>query len=159
MKVRLGPMAYFKDCSIYEYRSTSDPWPLENNIGWLGSGRRFNTRIPEETFLDSLWNYCKIAVNSTRGIHSCELCPGRNESIFQRNQENLRLGWAEIRAFSRRGAIFAAPNLIYHYVLTHHYRPPDEFVEAILEEPGPSSSEYFAKLDWLGHEWIQNRLS
>ena len=30
------------------------------------------------------------------------------------------------------GAIYAAPNLIYHYVAEHHYAPPQEFVDALL---------------------------
>jgi hypothetical protein len=28
--------------------------------------------------------------------------------------------------------VFAAPSLVYHYVAAHDYRPPDEFIAAVL---------------------------
>ena len=47
--------------------------------------------------------------------------------------ENLRKvsGSAEIRV---RGAnrVYAAPELVYHYVVAHQYKPPREFIEAVL---------------------------
>jgi hypothetical protein len=43
------------------------------------------------------------------------------------------LGSAEIHAFSQGGKIFSAPNLVYHYVERHGYRPPDEFVQAVID--------------------------
>jgi hypothetical protein len=43
------------------------------------------------------------------------------------------LGTAEIRVASDDGICFAAPTLIYHYVAEHGYRPPEQFVEAVLK--------------------------
>jgi len=40
--------------------------------------------------------------------------------------------------------VYAAPDLIYHYVVEHHYCPPDEFIQAVLEGPLPGSLEYEA---------------
>jgi hypothetical protein len=51
------------------------------------------------------------------------------------------------------GHIYAAPTLIYHYVEAHHYKPPDEFLQALREGPRPPSQEYFAELAKLGVEW------
>ncbi len=35
------------------------------------------------------------------------------------------------------GKVYAAPSLVHHYVVAHDYRPPDEFIAAVLawDEP------------------------
>jgi hypothetical protein len=30
------------------------------------------------------------------------------------------------------GRVYAAPSLVHHYVIAHGYRPPDEFIAAVL---------------------------
>jgi hypothetical protein len=30
------------------------------------------------------------------------------------------------------GKVYAAPTLVHHYVVAHDYRPPDEFIAAVL---------------------------
>ena len=65
------------------------------------------------------------------------------------------LGGSEIRVFSPRGQIYAAPTLIYHYINTHHYDPPDEFMRALYEGPAAGSREYFDRLKELGLEWTR----
>jgi hypothetical protein len=42
------------------------------------------------------------------------------------------LGDAEVRVTGRDGKVYAAPNLLYHYIEKHGYKPPDEFVEALM---------------------------
>ena len=49
---------------------------------------------------------------------------------MRRGDEELRLGSAEIRVFGREEGTYAAPDLIYHYVVDHHYLPPEEFIKA-----------------------------
>ena len=71
-------MTYFKDLSVYIYSGNERPWPLENNVGWLGPDRSFSTAKPDETLLDALWKFCKVQVRSTRGIHLCHLCMADN---------------------------------------------------------------------------------
>jgi hypothetical protein len=92
-------------------------------------------------------------VNPTRGFHGCHLCPREYPFRSSRNGDELSLGSAEIRAFSNRGAIFAAPNLIYHYVADHRYKPPEEFTDALREGPRPPDAEFFMRLEMLGHRW------
>jgi len=65
------------------------------------------------------------------------------------------LGGSEIRVFSPRGQIYAAPTLIYHYINTHHYDPPEEFMRALYEGPAAGSREYFERLKGLGLEWTR----
>jgi len=147
-------MTYFKDLTIYEYT------PLlvrpGNNIGWLGRGRPFPTATPSQEVLDLLWLFCSISVQPTRGFHVCEFCLGGGNLYYaERKGERLKLGTAEIRVFSGQGHIYAAPNLIYHYVAVHHYRPPDEFLRALREGPRLPNREYFDELAKLGVEWCK----
>ena len=49
-----------------------------------------------------------------------------------RHGRETRLGSAEMTVKGKDGKIYAAPNLIYHYMAAHDYDPPKEFVEALL---------------------------
>ncbi len=63
--------------------------------------------------------------------------------------EQIELGYAEIRVFGKRGKSYAAPNMLYHYVTDHHYKPPDEFIEALKAGPCPPEQEYFDRFQAL----------
>lgn len=123
------------------------------NVGWLEPDHEFSAQPPTDDVLDRLWKHCKVAVNQTRGIHSCEFCTDKESNRAERHGEKATLGSAEIRVFSQTGIAYAAPNLIYHYVLTHHYCPPDEFLQAVTEGPCPPDQEYFGRLAKFGLEW------
>lgn len=83
----------------------------------------------------------------------CHLCGKENPLVDSHGGEHLMLGSAEIRSFSNRGAIFAAPDLIFHYVSVHHYNPPVEFITSLSEGPCPSSPEFLERLRKLGYSW------
>src|SRR5258708_2750730 len=175
-------MAYFPDLTFYDY--SSDNSPETKNIGWLQRGREFETMAPAEETLELLWSFCSISVMQLRGLHECNLCTVPRIVHAVRNGVGLLLGSSEIRVFSGerhrsalgqhlremesggllflRGStvpfsIYAAPTLIYHYVRTHHYKPPDEFLHALREVPRPPDQEYFEQLKNLRLEW--NRTS
>jgi len=116
----------------------------------------------------------------TRGFHRCDLCvpsPSTTVSVI-RDGFKVALGSAEIRVLSKENTstirerlrrqkpgllflrkslgtfdVYAAPNLIYHYVEVHHYKLPEEFVNALREGPKPPDREYFKRLEVLGLEW------
>jgi hypothetical protein len=100
-----------------------------------------------------LWQFCLISVVQTRGIYECDLCSSARTIAEERNGDSLALGSAEIRVFGEDGSIFAAPNLIYHYVKEHQYKLPEEFERALLDGPKPPSEEYFEKLENLELSW------
>jgi hypothetical protein len=52
--------------------------------------------------------------------------------------------------------VFAAPNLIYHYVSEHEYQPPPEFLRALEEGPKPRTEQYSRLLDNLRVSWREN---
>jgi hypothetical protein len=145
-------MAYFEDLSDYVY-APGFVRPGTKAVGWLARGNAFPTTAPDEEVLDLLWLYCSISVVDTRGGHDCEFCPGCYAYYAERNGQRLFLGTAEIRVFSQDGRVYAAPTLIYHYVAAHHYKPPDEFLEALREGPRPPNQEYFDALAKLNLEW------
>jgi hypothetical protein len=146
-------MTYFKDLTDYTY--TPDLFPAGNNIGWLGRGHAFPTATPDEETLDLLWLFCSISVMRARGFHICEFCLGGGPHSFERKGQRLSLGSAEIRVFSWDGRIYAAPNLSYHYVAAHHYRPPDEFLDTLRRGPRPPNQEYFDLLAKRKLEWCK----
>lgn len=145
-------MAYFKDLSEYVYRPECYR-PGTLNVGWLDLSHEFDVAMPSEALLNGLWKYCKISVAQTRGIHECEFCSNKDVFVAERNGERLLLGSSEIRVFGGSDKIYAAPTLTYHYVERHHYRPPDEFIDAMIQAPGPLSEGYFAYLEALKLDW------
>jgi len=64
--------------------------------------------------------------------------------------KRMELGYAEIRVFGKSGKIYAAPNMLYHYVTVHHYKPPNEFLQAVKNYPPPPAPEYLSRLQALG---------
>lgn len=170
-------MAYFSDLTFYSY--CQDNPPETKNVGWLRRDHVFETAPPLEETLDLLWNFCKVRVMETRGIHQCDLCSPPSTVSAIRSGVALLLGSAEIRVFSKGGffplrqrlrdeestgllllrksavpfSVYAAPNLIYHYVQAHRYKPPDEFLSALRDGPRTNDEKYFQFLKDLGLEW------
>jgi hypothetical protein len=145
-------MAYFPDLSEYEY-FPEFRGSRAKNVGWLQRGRQFDTMKPSEDMLDSLWSFCTISVMQTRGRHCCDLCESPVLVLAERNGLTLDLGSSEIRVFSRTGDLYASPTLVYHYVNTHNYQPPREFLAALAEGPKPPSPGYFEELAKHGFKW------
>jgi len=146
------PMAHFNDLSTYEYLPALSR-PNTKNVGWLSHGRGYEKQVPDEETLGLVWSYCQISIGQTRGIHLCDLCLPPKHVRVERQGLSLSLGSAEIRVLSKSDSLYAAPNLIYHYMEIHKYRPPDEFLQALKESPAPPNLEYFGALKILGLEW------
>ena len=150
-------MTFFRDLTQYEYSAEASPGT--QNVGWLAFGHEFEKATPEEKLLDLVWDHCAVSVAQTRGLHECEFCPADTSNDAERNGRRLLLGSAEIRVVSRSGQTYAAPNLIYHYILVHEYAPPDGFREALEHGLRPTSPEYFHRLSQLGLPWSTTPLA
>lgn len=142
---------YYQDLTLYQYIPIEgDPTTL--NIGWLGDGQEYPKGQVSEPFVERLWTFCLFPVNQMRGYHECDLCTEPTFGVrFQRGEEQLWLGSAEIRVFGLDDTAYAAPNMIYHYIVDHHYLPPDVFIRAVLEGPLPDTPEYLAHA--AHYEW------
>lgn len=104
-------------------------------VGWLRGGMAFETGEAPAPFLARLLPFCQPphTVCATPAARPCPLC----------RQLIPPYGQAEIRVIGELD-IYAAPDLIYHYVTVHQYLPPPEFVEAVLHGPAPQTAEHRA---------------
>ncbi|NES27984.1 hypothetical protein GCE86_09530 [Micromonospora terminaliae] len=131
-------MTYFADLDIYTYSPLPEDGKQTLCVGWLDAAHGFPQGKTPERFRDVLARLCATErVAATRGLHQCNLSPRCAErppwppiAVTVEGRETF-LGSAEIRA-SADGVVYAAPDLIVHYVNEHDYRPPDEFVRAVL---------------------------
>jgi hypothetical protein len=151
-------MAYFQDLTRYVYHGSEFYRPETVNIGWLERNERFDEQRPGDDVLDLLWSFCKVSIARMRGIHECGLDSCEDSYIAARDSERLILGSAEIRVFGEDGMIYAAPTLIYHYVLAHRYKPPAQFLLALSRGPKPPSESYFDKLKTHGLTWTKTNV-
>jgi hypothetical protein len=116
-------LAFFEDLTPYTYLRPEEERAGTVNVGWLAKAHQFPTGETSEEFRTRLGALCKCRrVKRTRGLHGCEFCTGPDRPH----------GSAEIRVVGRK-QVYAAPELIGHYVSAHNYKPPVEFIEAVLK--------------------------
>src|ERR1051326_7551523 len=127
-------MTHYLDMSPYTYHPAGVGVNTVN-IGWLDAEYKFPLGKASDNFIELLWSLCKQPAVQTTGFHRCNLCliPSVGQHEARRCGELLKLGSAEIRVFDSNGQEYAAPNLIYHYVVEHYYLPPSEFIEAVVK--------------------------
>lgn len=104
------------------------------NIGWLGKSSDHDINYSNLSLIDKLKCLLKRErVNLTRGITLCSLCSkGENRIRVDIDGDSLLLGISEVWIPNGvQNKIFAAPDLIIHFIEKHNYRPPQEFIEAI----------------------------
>jgi len=124
------------------------------SVGWLDKRHPYLQGMTAEEFRDRLFIFCSHPVIKMRGFHSCEFCILKPSFLIRarRGHKEIWLGNAEIRVI-HEDQVYSAPNLIYHYVVAHNYRPPEEFIEAVLKGPLPHTWKYERfkekkKIDW-----------
>lgn len=122
-------------------------------VGWLKRGQNFPTGPTPPDFVGKLLAYCfeVHTINHQRRTTPCAVsgdCP-RVIPPEKRGQQLARFGEAEIRVIGESD-IYAAPTLIYHYVVAHGYRPPEPFIEAVCRGPAAGSAEHRALIRALG---------
>lgn len=125
-------LTHFPDLSRYSY-TPSDEQVL--NIGWLARGKSFETGDVDEELWDELLRLASEPVNVMRGLHDCDLC-GVESPIRIASGYSVKgftsLGTGEIRVKAPGADIgYAAPTLLLHYVRSHGYLPPEEFIGAV----------------------------
>lgn len=113
-------------------------------VGWLRRGQPFTTGDVPAGFVDRLLPFCQApnVVAKAAGRRPCEL-----DNKCQLPPTHIV---AEIRVIGDE-AIYAAPTLIYHYVTVHNYKPPAEFIEAVMQGPPAGSPEHRALIKSLTH--------
>ena len=124
-------VAYFPDLSAYSY--SSDDRPMLN-VGWLGRGKSFEMGDVGREAWDELVRLASDPVNIMRGLHDCEFCdvesPVRVPSDYSA-KGFASLGTGEIRVRGEGGRLYVAPTLLLHYIQSHNYLPPEDFIQAV----------------------------
>ena len=141
---------YFKDFDNYSYGTYYGPdriIPLDEvkMIGWLENGHDYPKGVVDEQtlyYLRELIVTQRAAEISYRGYHYCDFCERQSSNLDEHPKVKLgsqerSLGCAEfwLPSLTAPGTFYSAPNLIYHYIVDHGYRPPDEFLEAVNRFP------------------------
>ena len=105
-------------------------------IGWLEGEKPFPMGQSQKEFYERLnehiknpWTFVVFA-----GPHECDLC-----------QFEGKFGSSNI-FIPHNGKIYVCPELITHYINSHNYLPPNEFIEAVLACPPQGSMEYLKKI-------------
>ncbi|MEU1041922.1 hypothetical protein ACFYP4_15700 [Streptomyces sp. NPDC005551] len=128
-------MTYYADLTRYSY-DESDREML--NVGWLALGHDYPTGIVDDRVVDALKVLSADYDNQMRGVHHCEFC--RTDRPVVRGGPSLDtevwLGSAEIRVRGADGTLYAAPNLVIHYITEHRYCPPESFCSAAVGTAG-----------------------
>jgi len=151
-------VTYYPDLSPYEYAPDPDP---AYNAGWLDASVPFPTGEASSAFRQKLLATCRpqYVVRLYRGVHTCQFCPEPETPVYVPWEgERITLGNGEIRAIGT-DVVYAAPTLVYHYVVDHDYQPPQEFVDAVLDGPGPGSGEHRILIDMVNGEFRKPDLS
>ena len=133
-------MAYFPDLTRYSFLPTAETSPALN-VGWLDPAHAFSRGATGPDFHSGLFALCQQPVHRTRGIHRCGFCSAPLGTAPMRETlagDTIFLGSAEVRVIGE-GVTYAAPDLIYHYVVRHEYRPPEEFIRAVVAQGAGNS--------------------
>ncbi len=146
---------YYPDLSPYSYANSGFVQKLKTrygfgydtqflNVGWLDAAFPYEKGAIDDIFLQKLFRRMRDQ-NSTimyRGFHECPFCvddtfrePNHSMTFTILDGEKYHLGSVDFFVYDNRSTVFIAPNLIYHYITVHQYRPPDAFCEAILALP------------------------
>jgi len=131
-------VTYFEDGTPYPFRPTEDHAVC---AGWLDASREYSRGPVPPEFVAVLSRLCRDTTFRTRGFHYCNLCVPDHEpqfvsdyvkAVVYDDRGDFEVGNAEVRVRGLGEAMFVAPDMVIHYVVDHGYRPPDDFIEAVL---------------------------
>jgi hypothetical protein len=122
-------MPYYEDLTEYVYSKRSELGAV--SVGWLDANHEFRKGQVAADVLLKIGEFWKDPINRTRGYQHCVFCkdyPVRE--LIGASGEPTHLGDAEICIRSAQKA-YVCPTLIFHYIVRHGYKPPDEFLDAV----------------------------
>jgi hypothetical protein len=140
-------VTYFVDGTRCHYLSVAEH---ATNSGWLDASREYaRGPVPIEV-VAILSELCRGTTLRTRGWHYCNLCVSDSDrqsvadyvkSVAQSDRGDFTVGSAEVHVRGPSAVTFVAPDMVIHYVVVHGYRPPEDFVKAVLESPSCADSD------------------
>lgn len=138
--LKLDNFMYFKDDTFYTYFLPEGCFLHEvKNVGWIDREHPYSKGGSDSKFIEKLKaiilteneKTC-FSVNKVRGLHKCNLCNDKVITITDGAKIGY-LGMSEIWIPSiHHNECYASPSLIFHYITSHAYRPPDDFIASVL---------------------------
>lgn len=155
-------MAWYADLEPCDYWYFGSHLRLEvTSVGWLEGDQPFTQGpvAPEVTerlngYAHKSWqpgyflgfHECSLPATETQAINeNCATTNGSPQATPEQEGTCGKTGLLNI-FIPYQGVIYAAPELIHHYITEHGYAPPAIFCEAVLNAPAPGSDAYFAEL-------------
>lgn len=130
-------MTHYPDLSTH---CMVDWGPRVRAIGWLCQFHTFTRGPVTPEFLDALTQHLKgPQLIMCLGVHECDLCPPRRGNTFFGGSQNI---WIPTES-----CVYVAPELVVHYIRDHSYRPPGEFMTAVMTAPPQDSPEFWALME------------
>ena len=140
---------------MHTYISDLAPYPITEidrshkydlvAIGWLNPVYDYPVGDVSIDFSIRIERFCTKPLIRTFGAEFCSLC-GVEEVVqiqLQSGKKFTLYGANEIRILSLdRSKVYAAPDILLHYIVYHYYAPPQEFIDAVLVAPLPGTPEY-----------------
>ena len=107
--------SYYQDLSPHTY--TSYPKGCLN-IGWLDGKSNYSKGHVSQEFIEKIKSI-KMRIMHM-GTHECEICNNKsgNGVSYISGEDNK---------------IYAFPQMIVHYIEDHNYKPPQEFIDAVMK--------------------------
>lgn len=124
-------MNIYEDLSYY----SNDHFEYSLNVGWIPLNnekcKEFNN---SSIILDKIIPFLDYPFNTVRD----------NSFVFdwQYNGKTYNLGYSEIRIISSDGQVYASPDTILYSLSSQGYKPPEEFIDAILNGFSVDSDYY-----------------
>jgi hypothetical protein len=136
-------MSYFADLTRFSY--LGDRGPALLNVGWLEAGNPYPQGTVSEADIAALERLASGTWQPIfcRGWHNCSLCGHKpeDEPIVRNIAGESKLLGADNLFIPAGEIMYVAPTLILHYIETHHYLPPAEFLAA-ARATDPKQPEY-----------------
>ena len=123
-------MASFRDLQPLSYFGGEHE--LLRAVGWLGADQDFQKGAVAPELVEKLKSLLREPFQPVAfaGPHECELCqfdaPSGSSNVFVPGD----------------GIIYVMPELAIHYMAAHHYKPPEEFQQAVLDCPPMGTLDY-----------------
>jgi YqeY-like protein len=109
-------------------------------VGWLGNQVPSSGDTPPECIDRLLIAYESEMVFRLGGLgpHGCEICTDKKPMelcapVIHWRDRAVQLYGHGHYLVRRKDIVYVTPALVLHYILDHRYRPPDEFVKAVID--------------------------
>ena len=126
---------YYDDLTPYTY--DSGRWAKNPvNIGWLDKGQDYPQGDVPKGFLKKLSG--ADTAQRHKGSHNCPFCGGSDSS--------------NVLYVKGKGITYVFPQMLEHYISKHHYLPPQEFIDVVMDLPDKEderNKEKKDKDDWM----------